>query len=139
MGVLPCRFTGARFRLAGMATRWRTTPQASCRFDSHATESEALEAAHRLVRQLSERQVVAAGLTNEQAAEYAGASQSLQPFKVNLIAGADTLAKCLGIVPDLTSVLAAISPCTRVMLSARCSSNRTGEPSAASSHTSVHP
>ncbi len=78
------------------------------RFDSYATESEALEAASRLVRQLSERQVVAASMTNEQAAEYAAASQSLQPFKVNLIAGADTLAKCLGIVPDLTSVLAAV-------------------------------
>ena len=78
------------------------------RFDSYPTETEALEAANRLVRQLSERQVVAASMTNEQAAEYAAAAQSLQPFKVSLITGADTLARCLGVVPDLTSVLAAV-------------------------------
>ena len=78
------------------------------RFDSYPTEAEALEAANRLVRQLSERQVVAASMTNEDAAEYAAAKQSLQPFKVNLLTGADTLATCLKIVPDLSALVAAV-------------------------------
>ena len=43
------------------------------RFDCYPTEAEARDAAQRLVRQLSERQVVAASMTNEQAAEYAAA------------------------------------------------------------------
>jgi hypothetical protein len=41
------------------------------RLDSYPTEGKAIEAAHRLARQLSQQQVVAASLTNEQAAEYA--------------------------------------------------------------------
>ena len=37
------------------------------RFDCYATEADALDAANRLARQLSEREVVAAAMTNEQA------------------------------------------------------------------------
>ena len=43
------------------------------RFDSYPTEAEVLEAAQRLARLLSERQVVAASITNPQAADYAAA------------------------------------------------------------------
>ena len=43
--------------------------QGKRRFDSHADETGALEAAQRLARQLSEREVVAASMTNKQAAE----------------------------------------------------------------------
>ncbi len=77
------------------------------RFDSYPTEAEALDAAQRLARQLSERQVVAASLTNGQAAEYAAAVQTLKPHGVTLTSAADTLAKCLETVRDLSNLLAA--------------------------------
>ncbi len=78
------------------------------RFDSYATETEALDAAGRLVRQLSERQVVAASLTNEQAAEYAAAVQTLAPFNLPLSTTASTVATCLKLVGgDLPSLHAA--------------------------------
>lgn len=77
------------------------------RFDSYPTEAEALDAAQRLARQLSERQVVAASMTNDQAAEYAAAVLTLKPHGVTLTSAADTLAKCLETVHDLSSLLAA--------------------------------
>ena len=57
------------FQLANYASGKR-------RLDSYPTEGKAIEAAHRLARQLSEQQVVAASLTNAQAADYAAASQA---------------------------------------------------------------
>ena len=77
------------------------------RFDSYPTEAEALDAAQRLARQLSERQVVAASMTNGQAAEYAAAVLTLKPHGVTLTSAADTLAKCLETVHDLSNLLAA--------------------------------
>lgn len=77
------------------------------RFDSYADEAEALDAAQRLARQLSEREVVAASLTNEQAADYAAAVQTLAPYHVGLPVAAGTLAECLKIVPDLPALVAA--------------------------------
>ena len=78
------------------------------RLDSYATETEALAAAHRLTHQLSGRQVLAASLTDEQAAEYAAAVQSLAPFKAPLVTAASTLAECLKLVGgDLPSLHAA--------------------------------
>src|ERR1035441_5778419 len=47
------------------------------RFDSYADESLALEAANKLARQLSECEVLAAAMTNEQASEYATAVQKI--------------------------------------------------------------
>jgi len=78
------------------------------RFDSYATEADALAAAQRLARQLSERQVVAASMTNGQAAEYAAAVLSLKPHGVTLTSAADALAKCLETVHDLSTLLAAV-------------------------------
>ncbi len=78
------------------------------RFDSYPTEAEALDAAQRLARQLTERQVVAASMTNGQAAEYAAAVQTLKPHGITLTSAADTLAKCLGTVHDLSGLLAAV-------------------------------
>ena len=89
------------FQLANYASGKR-------RLDSYPTEGKVIEAAHRLARQLSERQVVAASLTNAQAAEYVSASQALQPHNVNLPIAADTLAKCLDEVGDLPSLLGAV-------------------------------
>ena len=74
---------------------------------SYANEAEALAAAHRLARQLSEREVVAASLTNAEASDYAAAVQALAPFKVALPVAASTLAECLKFVADLPNVLAA--------------------------------
>lgn len=77
------------------------------RFDSYADEAEALEAAARLARRLSERDVVAASLTEAQALEYAAATQTLAPFNVALPAAASVLAEALKLVRDLPGVLAA--------------------------------
>lgn len=93
--------SGWHFMVSNYATGKR-------RFDSYATEAEALEAAQRLVRQLSEQQVLAAGLTNNQAAEYAAAIQTLKPHGVSLIAAASALDKALSKVKDLPALLAAV-------------------------------
>ena len=77
------------------------------KFVSHATETDALAAAHHLARQLSERQVVAAAMTNEQAADYASAVQALAPCRVALPVAVGTLAAALKLVGDLPNVLAA--------------------------------
>ncbi|MBK9137932.1 MAG: hypothetical protein IPM17_04110 [Verrucomicrobia bacterium] len=77
------------------------------RFDSYGTEAAALEAANPLARQLSAQDVLAASLTNEQAADYAAAIQALTPFNVALPAAATTLAECLKLVQDLPSLRAA--------------------------------
>src|SRR6185369_11500146 len=77
------------------------------RFDSYADETLALEAADKLARQLSERDVLAAAMTNEQAAEYAAAVQALAPFNISLPATASTVAECLKLVGDLPNLHAA--------------------------------
>ena len=66
-----------------------------CRFDCYANEAEAIEAATRLARKLSERQHVAADMTNSEAAGYSAAVQSLEPHSLPLTAAADTLPQCL--------------------------------------------
>jgi hypothetical protein len=78
------------------------------RLESYASEADALDAANRLARQLSEREVLAAALTNEQAVEYAAAVHQLAPAKVGLLAAAGTLAEALKHVDDLTGVIAAV-------------------------------
>ncbi len=77
------------------------------RFDSYADEADAVDAANRLARQLSSQDVLAASLTNEQAADYAAAVQTLAPFKVALPTAAATLAECLKLVGDLPALHAA--------------------------------
>lgn len=47
------------------------------RFDSYGTEAEALEAANKLARQLSQRDVISASMTREQSIEYANLPQPL--------------------------------------------------------------
>lgn len=77
------------------------------RFDSYANETLALDAAGLLVRQMSERQVVAAAMTNEQASEYAAAVQTLKPFNVGLLSVAENVAEALKFVSDLSGIVAA--------------------------------
>ena len=77
------------------------------RFDSYGDEAEAIEAATKLARQMSERQVLAAAMTNDQASEYAAAVQKLKPFNVGLLSAADTMAEALKLVGGQQAVIAA--------------------------------
>jgi len=77
------------------------------RFDCHPDETEAIEAATRLARKLSERQHVAANITNSEAAGYAAAVQSLEPHSVPLTAAADTLVQCLQTTGTLAKLIEA--------------------------------
>jgi hypothetical protein len=81
--------------------------QGKRRFDSYATEAEALDAAQTLARKMSERDVVAAAMTNEQAADYAAAVQTLASHKLSLPAVASTVAECLKLVGGLAELHAA--------------------------------
>src|ERR1041385_1399589 len=74
------------------------------RFDSYADEAEAIEAAGTLARQLSERQVLAAAMTNEEGSEYAASVQKLAPFKVTLLSAADAVADALRIIGGFKDV-----------------------------------
>lgn len=78
------------------------------RFDSYPTEAKAMEAARQIARRLSEGDVLAASMSNADAAAYAAAMQVLRPHNVTLPAAADTLAKCLEIVGDLPNLHAAV-------------------------------
>jgi integrase len=77
------------------------------RFDSYATEAEALEAAETLAKRLSQRDVLAASMTREQAVDYTSATQGLAPFNVSLPAMAATVTECLKLVGDLPNMTAA--------------------------------
>ena len=68
------------------------------RFDSYADEALALEAAGKLARQLSEREVLAAAMTNAQASEYAASIQKIAPFNISLLSAADAVASALKII-----------------------------------------
>jgi integrase len=82
--------------------------QGKRRLDSFPDEATALEEAGKLARQLSERNVLAAGMTNCQAADYAAAVQTLAPFNVNLSATVGTVVECLKMVGDLPTIHAAV-------------------------------
>ena len=77
------------------------------RFDCYAQEAAAVEAAGALAKKMSQRQHVAAAMTNEQAADYAASVQTLAPFGVSLPSVASTVADCLKLVGGLSDLLAA--------------------------------
>jgi len=62
--------------------------EGSRRFDSYPREDLALEAASTLAKRMSEREVIAAAMTNGQAAEYAAAVQKLSPLNIGLLEAA---------------------------------------------------
>ena len=74
------------------------------RFDSYGSEALALEAATKLARQMSEREVLAAAMTNEQAQEYASGVQTLAPFNIGLLAAADAVVNALKIIGGFDSL-----------------------------------
>jgi len=78
------------------------------RFDSYATEADALEAAETLAKRLDKRDYVAASMTREQAIEYANATARLKPFNVTVDAATATVAECLKSVRDLANLHAAV-------------------------------
>ncbi|MBM3840113.1 MAG: site-specific integrase [Verrucomicrobia bacterium] len=77
------------------------------RFDSYASEADALEAAEKLARRLDSRDYVAASMTRDQALEYANAVARLKPFNVTVDAATATVAQCLKTVGDLANLHAA--------------------------------
>lgn len=77
------------------------------RYDCYPTADLALEEARKLARQLSEREVLAASLTNREASDYSAAIQALKPFNVAFGATISTLAECLKLVGDLPNLHAA--------------------------------
>ncbi len=77
------------------------------RLESFPDPTSALDRANQLARQLSEQEVVAASMTNEQAADFAAAVQTLSRFKLSLPAVASTVAECLQLVGDLPNLHAA--------------------------------
>lgn len=77
------------------------------RFDSYATEADALDAAGKLARQLSARDVIGASMTREQSVEYASAIQSLQPLGLTLSAAVAAIVEAVKLTGDLPGVAAA--------------------------------
>ena len=78
------------------------------RFDCYKSETDAIEAAEALAKRLDKRDFVAASMSQEQAIEYAGAVQVLDPFKVRVSDAASAVAGCLKIVGDLSNLHAAV-------------------------------
>ena len=77
------------------------------RFDSYATEADALDAAGKLARQLSARDTIGASMTREQSVEYASAIQSLQPLGLTLSAAVAAIVEAVKLTGDLPGVAAA--------------------------------
>ncbi len=78
------------------------------RFDSYASEADALAAADTLAKRLDKRDYVAASMTQEQAIEYADSQAALKPFNVTVRAACAVVAECLKSVADLSNVQAAV-------------------------------
>jgi integrase len=77
------------------------------RFDCYPTEEKALQAANKLVKLMSQRDVLSASMTRDQTIEFASAVQTLAPFSLSLVPAVTTLAEALKLVGDLPNVVAA--------------------------------
>jgi integrase len=77
-------------------------------FDNYPTEPEAMDAAQTLARRLSTRQLLVAGMQENQAMEYIRATEVLQPFNVTVGAAAETMAQYLTKVGDMLALNDAI-------------------------------
>lgn len=78
------------------------------RLDSYSTEADAMDAANKLARQLSQMDVIGASMTKEQAIEFSSVTQSLLPFGITLSAAVAAIVQALKEVGDLATVGAAI-------------------------------
>ena len=79
------------------------------RFDSYQTEADARAAALKLAKQISKSQVVAASLTNVQAAEYVAAIEMLAPFGIPLPAAIAGLTEALKKAGNLSTISEAVA------------------------------
>ena len=77
------------------------------RFDSYATEAEAIEEAKKLAKRLSQMDVMSASITKEQAIEYASSAQALQPLGISLTAAVSAVIEAVKLAGDLPNVIAA--------------------------------
>lgn len=77
------------------------------RFDSYASESEAIEEAGKLARQLSARDTISASMTKEECIEYASAIQTLKPLGIKLPAAVAAVAEAVKLTGDLAGMVAA--------------------------------
>ena len=89
------------FRVANYSTGER-------RLDSYDKETDAMDAANKLARQLSQRDVLSASMTREQSIEYASVVQSLQPFGLTLSAAVAAIVEAVKLTGDLPTVAAAV-------------------------------
>ena len=90
-----------RFRVANYSTGKRI-------YDAYSTEAEADEAATKLAKQLSQRDVIGASMTKEQSIEYASIVQSLAPLGITATAAVAAIVEAVKQVGDLATVGAAI-------------------------------
>jgi integrase len=89
-----------------MVANWSTGKR---RFDSYAEESLALDAADRLARQMSERDVLSASMTRDQSVEYAQAVQALTPHNVTVSAAANATSEWLKVLGNLEAIGLAVA------------------------------
>ena len=73
------------------------------RLDSHPTPELAVEAATKLSRQLSERQTLAASMTNQQAIDYASVAQKLEPLGISLTDAVSRFVEAYNLVGDVVA------------------------------------
>jgi len=90
-----------RYRVANYSTGVR-------KFDAYDNEADAIDAATRLARQLSQRDVLSASMTREQSIEFASVTQSLQPLGLTLSAAVAAIVEAVKQVGDLATVGVAI-------------------------------
>ena len=77
------------------------------RFDAYPTATDALEAAAKIARDLSQRDAISATMTKQQTIEYASAVQILEPYGISLTSAVATLAEAVKLVGDLAGVVTA--------------------------------
>ncbi len=85
------------FEVASYATNKR-------KLESWPTAESAIQRAADLARMMNDRQIVAASLTNEEAASYSAAVQTLAASKTDLLLAARTVAACLEHVGSLSKL-----------------------------------
>jgi integrase len=95
--------------LGNFAFMVANTASGKRRFDSYASEGEAIEAARTLARKLSARDAIGAAMTRKQALEYASAVESLQPLGISLPAATAAIVEAVKQTGDLAGVAAAVA------------------------------
>jgi len=77
------------------------------RFDSYGTEADAVEAAKRLCRQVSQFDVIGASMTRAESVDFACAKQTLEPYGHSITQAISAVVEAIKIVGDLQTVIEA--------------------------------